>query len=358
MFIAITLFIIIFICISFSFIEERFQQRDKILLYAFIGMIMIFIAGSRSIYDTPDSDNYESMYYSVRSLDNNLREPTFTFMSYCLNTAGFGINALFFAYAILSIPIRLCAIWKMSKLPFLTLGVYISFYYQLHDLIQMRCAVASALFLLSIYYRIEKKLYLSIGCILVGTLFHYSALAGLVIFFFGNKELSTFQCWILYLIVPLGLVFFFAGLDISHLLPDELGGNRLEAYRKLKDKGLEDDFDSWIFYKNPIILANICLYYGCIYYHEILTRFYKYTPIMLKIMAFAFICMLTLGNISSVLASRLNEYFEIVSIFLWTATIYAFYPILYGKILVNSISFVRCLASVFIYALGILINNR
>lgn len=327
-------------------------------MFALIGILMILVAGTRSIYDTPDSDNYEEMYYSVNTLDNDLREPTFTYLSYYLNSAGFGVNALFLAYAIFSVPLRLCAIWKMSKLPLLTLGVYISFYYQLHDLIQMRCAVASALFLLALYYRVEKKWTLSLLCILIGTLFHYSALTGIIISFFDNKELRRWQQIVLYLIIPLGLVFFFAGLDISYLIPDELGGDRLSAYRKLKEKGIEDDFDSWVFYKNPVILANICLYYGCIYYHKIITQSYRYTPIMLKIMAFAFICMLTLGNISSVLASRLNEYFEIVSIFLWTAAIYAFSPAYYGKILINCISFVRCFIAVFIYALGIYINNR
>ena len=79
---------------------------------------------------------------------------------------------------------------------------------------------------------------------------------------------------------------------------------------------------------------------------------YKYVPIMLKTMAFAFICMLTLGTLSAVLASRLYEYFAIVSIFLWTAAAYAFRPLNYGKILINSVIVVQCLANVFIYTLG------
>ena len=68
--------------------------------------------------------------------------------------------------------------------------------------------------------------------------------------------------------------------------------------------------------------------------------------------AFAFFCMLTLSTLSGVLASRLYEYFAIVSIFLWTAAAYAFHPLNYGKIFINAVIFVQCLANVFVYTLG------
>jgi hypothetical protein len=50
---------------------------------------------------------------------------------------------LFFTYAIIAIPIQLSALWKLSKMPFLTLTLYISYYYMMHDMVQIRCSVAS-----------------------------------------------------------------------------------------------------------------------------------------------------------------------------------------------------------------------
>lgn len=350
---ALAIFIIFSFCIIFSFLEEKLEKKDKLLVYVLIGIAMIVTAGSRSVYDTPDSDNYEWMYYSVTDLDDTYREPTFVYLSYYLQLFGLGVNALFFAYALLAIPLRLGIIWKMSKLPLVTLGIYISFYYQLHDLMQMRCAVASALFLYALYFRVEKMWLQSIGCILIGTLFHYSAITGLVIFLFNNEELKTWQRAVLYLVVPAGVLVYFSGFGFSHLIPYEWGGDRMETYRTLKEYGEEDEMAGWLFYKHPIILSNIFLYYACIYYHKLLTANYKYTPIMIKIMAVAFVCMLTLGDISAVLASRLHEYFEIVSIFLWTAAIYAFHPLNLGKIIINSLSALRCAASVLFYALGL-----
>ena len=342
---------ILLICIAFSFYEEKMEQKDVLAIIGVIGIAMIFIAGTRSPYDTPDSDNYETNYYNVNNTDDDYREPSFVYISYYLNMMGLSVSALFFAYALLSIPIRLAAICKLSNLPILTLGIYISYFYQLHDLMQIRCAVASALFLFAIYYRAEAKWWKSVLCILIGSVFHYSAVAGFVIFFFSNKELKKWQRVALSVLVPLGLLFYFSGFDYSHLIPDELGGDRLAVYRELKDKGREDVL-SWVFYKNPIFLLNIALYYGCLLFYNVLYDNYKYVSIMLKILAFAFICMFTLSDVSAVLASRLYEYFAIVTVFLWAAVLYAFRPLNYAKILINSIVAVQCLANIFIYTLG------
>lgn len=342
---------ILLICVAFSFFEERMTRNDVLTIIALVGVAMIFIAGTRSPYDTPDSDNYETNYYNVNFTDDVYREPSFVYISYYLNTMGFSVSALFFTYALLSIPIRLAAIYKLSKLPILTLGIYISYFYQLHDLMQIRCAVASALFLFAVYYRAETKWWKFILCILLGAIFHYSAVAGFVILFFSNKELKRWQRVALAVVVPLGLFFYFSGFDYSHLVPDEFGGDRLAAYRDLKDKGREDVL-SWVFYKNPIFLLNVALYYGCLIFYEVLYEDYKYVSIMLKILAFAFLCMFTLSDISTVLASRLYEYFAIVTIFLWAAALYAFRPLNYGKFLINSIVALQCLANIFIYTLG------
>jgi MFS family permease len=341
---------------AFSLIEEDMNWRDVLIIMGLMGVTMIVIAGSRSPYDTPDSDSYEILYYSVNSLDDLIREPSFVYISYYLNALGFGVNALFFAYAVMSVPLRIGAICKLSPLPILTLCIYISYFYQLHDLMQMRCAVASSLFLFAIYFRANRRWWWTIFFILFGFLFHYSAFAGIIILFFSNKELKKWQRFVLAMIVPLGLLFYFFGFDYSYLVPDELGGDRLAAYRELKEKGKEDD-QSWVFYKHPVFLLNVLLYYVCLIYYNVLEKSYKYMPIMLKIMAFSFICTLTLTTLSAVLASRLHEYFAIVSIFLWTAAAYAFRPVTYGKIFINAIIGIQCLANVFIYTLGWYTNH-
>ena len=174
-------------CLSLSFIEERLSDRDKKLLYVLLGVVMIVITGMREVGSTPDTEAYEDMYYAKEgNLTILLTEPSFRLISDLLHSMSLGITALFFAYAILAVPIQLSALWKISKMPFLTLTLYISYYYMIHDMVQMRCAVASGLFLWAIYFYVNHKKLYTLLFILLGTFFHYSAIAGLIIFFLGN----------------------------------------------------------------------------------------------------------------------------------------------------------------------------
>ena len=142
----ISLVLLFITCLSLAFLEERLVDKDKKLLYAIMGVVMILIAGLRIPGATPDSDVYESMYYSKATL---LVEPSFTLLSDLFLSMSLGVNALFITYAAISVPLRLNAISKLSSFPLLTLSIYISHYYMLHDVVEMRCAVASALFFIT-----------------------------------------------------------------------------------------------------------------------------------------------------------------------------------------------------------------
>lgn len=348
---------IVFVSALFlSFIEDRMMKRDKILLYAILGAVLICIAGSRGVYDTPDSLEYESMYYDAGSetLLDNANEPTFRYFSIYLKGFGFGINALFFLYAMISVPLHLCSLWRLSKLPMLTLVVYLSYYYQMHDLVQMRCSVASALFLFSFYFYGEKKKWYALLCIILGTFFHYSAIMGLLIFLLNNEELKPWQRWCSYFLVPVGLVVYYSSFDISYLVPAGVGGDKLEMYRELKESGIEDGLAGWDLKGNLVIWLNVCLFYGAIAYSKILEKDCKYIHLGIKVLAIAFICLFFLHNVSAVLASRLCDYFEVVSIVLWTASVYAFSPIIAGKILINFVSSIRFVLSMLFYAMALL----
>lgn len=100
----------ILICMAFSLIEEDMKRSDVLAVIGLTGIVMIIVAGTRSIYDTPDSDNYEIMYYSINSTEDDIREPSMVYLSYYLNQLGLGVNALFFAYALMSIPSG----WELS----------------------------------------------------------------------------------------------------------------------------------------------------------------------------------------------------------------------------------------------------
>ena len=222
-------------CLILSFFEERLRQRDKIIFYVMLGIVMIFIAGLRAVGSTPDTESYELMYYGkTPAILAKATEPTFTAIASVLNSMSFGVNSLFFAYAIISVPIHLGAFWKLSKMPLLTLTIYISYYFMMHEMVQIRAGVAAGLFLWAIYYYAERRKALALLFILLGTTFHYSAAAGLVIFFLRDK-FPLWQKILLYAIVPIGLVVYFTRIDISRIIPDDMLGTKLLIYREMRD---------------------------------------------------------------------------------------------------------------------------
>lgn len=351
----ISLVLLFIICLVSSFFEERFRQKDKIILYVLYGIAMVLIAGLREPGSTPDSNEYEMMLHgNSNDILEEVREPSFSLICSFVNSLSLGVNALFLTYATISIAIHLSILWKLSKeFPFTIITVYISYYFMMHEMVQIRAGVAAGLFLWAIYYYVNQKKLASLSCIFIGILFHYSAAIGLIIFLLNNN-ISNWQKYILYLVVPIGIMVYFANIDISYIVPDEFGGDRLIVYRKMRDMGNEDEMAGIRFERNPIIWLNIMLYYACIFFREHLTKCSKYVPIAIKLQAIGFCCLFFLKGFSMVVGNRLNDYFSIVSIILWTASVYAFYPQIMGKVISNLVSSARFVASVLIYALSLL----
>ena len=350
----VSLVLIFITCLSLSFFEDRLSDRDKKVIYAFLGIAMIMIAGMREVGSTPDTETYEEMYYAKEgSLIELLTEPSFYIISNFLHSFSLEVGGLFMAYAIISVPIHLTALWKLSRVPFLTLTLYISYYYMMHEMVQMRAGVAAGLFLWAIYFYVNQKKPYTLLFILLGTFFHYSAIVGLVIFFLGN-DFPKWQKYILYAIVPVGMVVYFTQIDIFSIVPDEWGGLKLMKYRTMREKGVEDELAGWKFEINILIWMRIVLYYCCIYYHDYLVKHFKYTSVAIKLQGVGFCFLFFVNSLSMVVGNRMNDYFSVASILLWTASIYAFYPRLVGKIIINIISTVRFVTSMLGYALSLL----
>ena len=341
-------------CLVMSFFEERLKQRDKIIFCLLLGLGMICVAGMRAVGSTPDTDVYELMYYGKTNVIlAKATEPTFTAIASVLNDMSLSVNALFFAYAIISVPIHFAAFWKLSKLPLLTITVYLSYYFMMHEMVQIRVGVAAGLFLLAVYYYVEKRKKMALLFILIAVSFHYSAAAGLIIFLLNDK-ISRWQKVILYSIIPVGLVIFIAHIDLSRIIPESIVGTKLAIYREMRDKGIEENQAGMPLKYNVLIWMNMVLYYICIIYKDFLTRHCKYVPIAIKLQAVGFFFLLYLSGVSAVLGSRMCDFFSIVSIILWTASVYAFSPLIVGKIVSNLISTFRFVTSIVAYALALL----
>lgn len=154
----VSLVLIFIISLTLSFFEERFSQRDRIVMYVILGIALILTAGLRGFESTPDTEGYVAMFEGTADAIQELVEPSFTFITTIMNAMDFDATSLFLTYAIISVPIHLSILWRLSKdYPFTILTIYISYYFMMHEMVQIRAGVAAGLFLWAIYYYVEKE---------------------------------------------------------------------------------------------------------------------------------------------------------------------------------------------------------
>ena len=121
-------------------------------------------------------------------------------------------------YAALGIGLKFYALRKLTPLYFLTMVIYMGNYYVLHDFIQIRAGVSSAMLLIAIKPLTEGNRKKAFLCFLIAAVFHYSSLAFLPILFFRN-DISKLWKYILIGIAPVGVVLFLLHLDFFSAIP-------------------------------------------------------------------------------------------------------------------------------------------
>ena len=129
------------------YLEDYIRKYQKPLFFL-IGLVLIFVAGFREIGLDPDSVNYENTFRNYfKNGTDEMIEPSFLLISYILGLFTDNVHMLFLLYAIFGVSLKMFAFRKMSEFYFVPLLCYISFYYVLHDLTQIRAGVVSGIFL-------------------------------------------------------------------------------------------------------------------------------------------------------------------------------------------------------------------
>lgn len=153
-----------------------------VLILALLVVICIFKPET-----LPDRDMYET-YYDMGGGDkmNRELEPTFTILVRMAPS----FLALLGMYALLSVGGHITAIFLNSPNIWLSLLVYLSYTFILHDMIQMRAAVAIGLLLIAVRFIRERQWILYFLFIGLASTFHYSAIIFFLFYFLPSKYLN------------------------------------------------------------------------------------------------------------------------------------------------------------------------
>lgn len=135
----------------------------------------------------PDTEMYRLMFdMGGGERINRDIEPSFGLLARIAPT--FAI--LLLLYAVLSVSFHVFGIFRNSPNIWLSLLLYLPYTYVLHDLIQIRAAVAIGIMLIAVRFIVERKWILYFSCVAIAYFFHYSAIIFILFYFLPHKYLN------------------------------------------------------------------------------------------------------------------------------------------------------------------------
>lgn len=279
------------------------KSGRKAVMFAFLILLVFLVINCVWKEPTlPDTQMYEIYYRKGTTRGDREIEPTFDMISSVSPT----FLALLAIFAILSCGTSLYGILKNSPNIWLSLFAYLSYYYVLHDMIQLRAAVACGIMLIGIRYACERKWWIFFPLCLTAFYFHYSASVFFIFYFLPRKRLYKYF-WAALLIGA--LLFSMTGGRmgfIAKYIPLNFVQNYLESYVGSKTFVASELGVSRVF---KVFVALMMLFNL-----DRIKRHYPYAPLVLILYIFSLLCYLLFGDIP-VLQGRMGELFGVAEIF-------------------------------------------
>jgi len=266
----------------------------------------------------PDYGNYVINYndYLAGTISPGM-EKSFSYMAALANYFG-DVSLLFIMYSALAIGIKFYAILKHSSIVLLSLLLYLSFYYTLHDIIQIRVAVSCSFFVLFFYAIVESKKSIAFVFFLASLFFHLQAIFITVycIYLWLARSVAMMiftivGSYVLGKYFILKLVLYFVTLFSSYV-PSKIIRDVLYFNENIEGINL----------LNQHVLVPVAAMLFYLYLLKI-DKIKKIELFFLKTICFA-LCMLFLFQSINVIAWRVFEFFNVMTIFYLPALVMRF----------------------------------
>ena len=262
-----------------ALLSENISPKNTKKIYLIFFLILTVVAGFRDGETMPDYEVYQGLYSRVNSfVFLYFIEISFIFIAKLsfLIISGNPI-VLFVIYAILGVSLKMYFIKKISNLCFYSLVIYISNYYIIHEMIQIRAGVATAFIFLSIIslYNNERKSFLILmGC---AFLFHYSSIIFLLLWFLKSNKYNK----ILYVsLIPIAYLMHYSGTDPISLIVKALPSDLVSLKGAYLDK--ERSGRLAINVLGIFILTRVFILFYFTFFVNQIKKYNKYIFILLK----------------------------------------------------------------------------
>lgn len=314
----------------YSLIEQHLQSKQRSLLMLLFFVALVLTAGLREVGIDADSENYEMVYrnYYYSTVSENT-EFTYLLISAFYNIFTNDVHLLFLTYAIFGVGLKFIAIRKTTELAFLSIAIYICFYYCVHEVTQIRTGILSGLFLLSIIPIAEGKRKIAFLLIAIGSCFHVSGLILMPLLFLNNRELCGKRKILWSCIIPVGYVIYFIGHNVTLMSDIPYIGAKLAFYQQSEETGKYMGVNVF----GPLYLLNVMIFFYLMFFSKTITEHNKYFPILIKIFALGIASYATFSFVT-VIAERISLLIRVVGIILLPCIAYTIAPRWLGIVIV------------------------
>lgn len=211
MILPVTLLFIIFAIASLS--DDIYYQitRNTKIFLILSGIALILIATYRPSI-MPDYVNY---LHAFKKGETIRFEVAYDGLIRLYSKHELDFICLLYTSACLSVSLKIYAISKETSLIWTTMLLYLSHFFILHDMIQMRAAIASGLLLVSIRFLTSRQLIPFLIICGIAVCFHYSALIIIPLWFINKSK--AYKKFYMYLI-PVSYALALAGIFFTEFI--------------------------------------------------------------------------------------------------------------------------------------------
>lgn len=314
----------------FSLIPLKIDNNYK-YFFLFLSLFFFLIAAFREPGIDRDYLTYVKNFNNLNKQFYFIAEPSFKLIGLAVKSLFFNnVLFLFIIYALLAISIKVFAIKQLSEFWFLSLLLFLSYSFVLHDMTQIRVGVAVGFLLLCIKPLYERNfiLFLTFACL--AFFFHYSAIFVFFLWFLNPLKINIWIYGILILCSFIFSYFHFYLTNLLYLIPFKFLQIKLLAYKYEQGTYL-NILNFWQLMRCLISLVFLWKY-------RTIQNHNPYTIIIVKIYIFSVISFFLLADIP-VFASRISDMFGIVDIVALPFIIYVAKPKFFGRLFVVLIAF-------------------
>lgn len=328
---ALVIFSLFVVLCSLALLEGRLTERTRLNALLVLAVVMAFAAGLRPDDVDHDYMTYVDMYYNSFSITTEI---SFIVIASFVELFFDDVTFLFLIYALISLAVHALAVKRLSHLWFLSLLVYLSNYYLLHEMNQIRVGVSAGLFLVALYCLGNEQRRKFLLFAFFATLFHYTAFVLFFFAFFDGKPFKKWQYYFYLSIIPAAYILYFLHISVLTSIPIPYFEEKLQLYQALQSSGgVWDEINVF----NLVLLTKIAMTLFLLWKSSLIYEYNKYVYLLLKVEIISIAAWVVLYEMP-VVAMRMNELLGVVEIALFPMLYYTVKPGWLGNLLVITVA--------------------